>query len=181
MKKATILLFLFIVVGFFVAGCGEKDDSSIRVGVIAELTGDMPAVGESCKKAAQLAVKEINDAGGLEVGDKRYKVKLFIEDNAGKADQSASAAQKLITQKKVVAIIGPNATRYAIPASEIAESRKSSSSPRGRLARRRPSTQRRAHRRSIVFRACFTDPFQGRVLARFAKESLKATKSGRPL
>ena len=122
MKRASILLFLLIIVGFFAGGCGEKDDSTIRVGVIAELTGDMPAVGESCKKAAELAVKEINDAGGLQVGDKQYKVRLFVEDNAGKADQSASAAQKLITQQKVVAIVGPNATRYAIPASEIAES-----------------------------------------------------------
>ena len=84
----------------------------------------MPAVGESCKKAPRLAVKQINDAGGLKIGDKQYQVELFVEDNAGKADQSASAAQKLITQKKVVAIVGPNATRYAIPASEIAESSK---------------------------------------------------------
>ena len=124
MKRAGILFFVFIIIGCFITGCGEKDDSTIRVGVIAELTGDMPAVGESCKKAAELAIKEINDAGGLELGGKRYKVRLFVEDNAGKADQSASAAQKLITQKKVLAIVGPNATRYAIPASEIAETSK---------------------------------------------------------
>ncbi len=124
MKRAAFVVCASAVIAFLVAGCGEKGPPTIKVGVIAELTGDMPAVGESCKKAAELAVKEINDAGGLEVGDKKYKVKLFIEDNAGKADQSASAAQKLITQQKVVAIIGPNATRYAIPASEIAESSK---------------------------------------------------------
>ena len=69
MKRVSVLLFLLIIVVFFAGGCGEKDDSTIRVGVIAELTGDMPAVGESCKKAAELAVKEINDAGGLQVGD----------------------------------------------------------------------------------------------------------------
>lgn len=84
MKRAGMLLFVLMVVAVFVAGCGEKDDSSIRVGVIAELTGDMPAVGESCKKAAELAVKEINDAGGVQLGDKQYKVKLFVEDNAEK-------------------------------------------------------------------------------------------------
>lgn len=50
------------------------------------------------------------------------KVDLVVEDNAGKADQSAAAAQKLITQDEVLAIVGPNASRYAIPASEIAES-----------------------------------------------------------
>jgi len=177
MKRAGVLLLLLIVIGFFAGGCGEKDDSTIRVGVIAELTGDMPAVGESCKKAAELAVKEINDAGGLQLGDKQYKVKLFVEDNAGKADQSASAAQKLITQKKVLAIVGPNATRYAIPASEIAESSKVllvtpwSTSPKTTLDAKTGAPKK------FVFRACFIDPFQGRVVARFAKENLKATKA----
>lgn len=176
MKRMGVL-FLLIVVGFFVVACGEKDDSSIRVGVIAELTGDMPAVGESCKKAAELAVKEINDAGGLKLGDKQYKVKLFVEDNAGKADQSASAAQKLITQKKVLAIVGPNATRYAIPASEIAESSKVllvtpwSTSPKTTLDAKTNAPKK------YVFRACFIDPFQGRVVARFAKEKLNAGKA----
>lgn len=96
----------------------------IKVGVDAELTGDVPAVGASCKNAAELAVAEINDAGGLEVGGKKHMVQLTVEDNASKADQAASAAQKLITQDNELAIIGPIASRYAIPASEIAESSK---------------------------------------------------------
>jgi branched-chain amino acid transport system substrate-binding protein len=145
--------------------------------VIAELTGDMPAVGESCKKAAEMATKEINDAGGLEVGGKNYKVDLFVEDNAGKAEQSASAAQKLITQQKVLAIVGPNATRYAIPASEIAESSKVvlitpwSTNPRTTLDAKTDKPK------SFVFRACFIDPFQGRVVAKFALDNLKAKKA----
>ena len=147
------------------------------MGLIAELTGDMPAVGESCKKAAQLAVKEINDAGGCRRATSATRWRLFIEDNAGKADQSASAAQKLITQQKVVAIIGPNATRYAIPASEIAESSQCllitpwSTNPKTTLNAKTNAPKK------YVFRACFTDPFQGRVLARFAMERLKAKKA----
>jgi branched-chain amino acid transport system substrate-binding protein len=176
MKRAA-LIFCASVIGLFAAGCGEKSPSTIKVGLIAELTGDMPAVGESCKKAARLAVKEINDAGGLAKGDRRYKMELFIEDNAGKADQSASAAQKLITQQKVVAIIGPNATRYAIPASEIAESSRCllitpwSTNPKTTLNAKTNAPKK------YVFRACFTDPFQGRVLARFAMDRLKAKKA----
>ena len=177
MKKAGLVFCAVVAVGALLAGCGEKSPSTIRVGVIAELTGDMPAVGESCRKAAELAVKEMNDAGGLKVGDKQYKVELFVEDNAGKADQSASAAQKLITQKKVLAIIGPNATRYAIPASEIAESSKVllitpwSTNPKTTLDAKTGAPKK------YVFRACFIDPFQGRVLARFAMESLKARRA----
>ena len=68
MKRAGLVWCICFLLGLCVAGCGEKTPSTIRVGVIAELTGDMPAVGESCKKAAQLAVKEMNDAGGVQVG-----------------------------------------------------------------------------------------------------------------
>ena len=141
------------------------------------MTGDIPAVGASCKNAAEMAVKEINDAGGLEVGGTKYQIELFIEDNAGKADQSASAAQKLITQQNVVAIIGPNASRYAIPASEIAESAKVvlispwSTNPKTTLDAKTGAAKR------YVFRACFIDPFQGRVVAKFALDNLKAKKA----
>ncbi|MHB1339758.1 MAG: ABC transporter substrate-binding protein, partial [Bellilinea sp.] len=123
MKKSILVMAVLVISSLLLAACGGGVEGDvIKVGVVAELTGDIPAVGASCKNAAELAVKEINDAGGLEVGGKTYQIELFIEDNAGKADQSASAASKLITQQNVVAIIGPNASRYAIPASEIAES-----------------------------------------------------------
>ena len=177
MRKLSVFIVLSLLAGLLLVMCGGDKSNSIRVGVIAELTGDMPAVGESCKKAAEMAVKEIIDAGGLEVGCKNYKVDLFVEDNAGKAEQSASAAQKLITQQKVLAIVGPNATRYAIPASEIAESSKVilitpwSTNPRTTLDAKTDKPK------SFVFRACFIDPFQGRVVAKFALDNLKAKKA----
>jgi branched-chain amino acid transport system substrate-binding protein len=177
MRKRPIFILLSLLAGLLLVTCSGDKGNTIRIGVIAELTGDMPAVGESCKKAAEMAVKEINDAGGLEVGDKKYKIDLFVEDNAGKAEQSASAAQKLITQQKVLAIVGPNATRYAIPASEIAESSKVvlitpwSTNPKTTLDAKTDKPK------SFVFRACFIDPFQGRVVAKFALENLKAKKA----
>jgi len=178
MKKVWLVLTLLLVVSFGLTACGGGAASDvIKVGVVAELTGDVPAIGASCKNAAEMAVKEVNDAGGLEVGGKKYQVQLFIEDNAGKADQSAAAAQKLITQQNVVAIIGPNASRYAIPAAEIAESSKIplitpwSTNPKTTL-----DTQSGASKK-YVFRACFIDPFQGRVVAKFALDQLKTTKA----
>jgi branched-chain amino acid transport system substrate-binding protein len=177
MRKRSISIVISLLTGLLLVTCSGEKSNTIKIGVIAELTGDMPAVGESCKKAAQMAVKEINDAGGLEVGDKKFKVELFVEDNAGKAEQSASSAQKLITQQKVLAIVGPNATRYAIPASEIAESSKVilitpwSTNPKTTLDAKTDKPK------SFVFRACFIDPFQGRVVAKFALENLKARKA----
>ena len=176
MKKFLFWLVSCAAVIMLLGACSEKS-STIKIGVIAELTGDMPAVGESCKKAVEMAAQEINDAGGLETGGKKYKVELFIEDNAGKADQAAAAAQKLITQQKVYAIIGPNATRYALPASEIAESSKVvlitpwSTNPKTTLDAKTNVPKK------FVFRACFIDPFQGRVVAKFALDNLKAKKA----
>lgn len=179
MKKVAWLWMVLTIIGTLLAACagGGGAATTIKVGVVAELTGDIPAVGASCKNAAEMAVQEINDAGGLEVGGKKYKVELYIEDNAGKADQSASSAQKLITQQNVVAIIGPNASRYAIPASEIAESSKVvlispwSTNPKTTL------NAQTGEPKQYVFRAAFIDPFQGRVVAKFALDNLKAKKA----
>ncbi|HQL38784.1 MAG TPA: ABC transporter substrate-binding protein [Anaerolineaceae bacterium] len=177
MKKWSILVGTLMVISMLLAACGGGGSQTIKVGVVAELTGDIPAVGASCKNAAELAVKEINDAGGLEVAGKKYQVELFIEDNAGKADQSASAAQKLITQQNVVAIVGPNASRYAIPASEIAESSKVMLiSPWSTNTKTTLDAQTGASKR-YVFRACFIDDFQGQVVAKFALNNLKVTKA----
>ena len=176
MKRIFLLLVLCVVMIMFLGACSEKSNT-VRIGVNAEMTGDMPAVGESCKKAAEMAVKEINDAGGIDIGGQKYKIDLFVEDNAGKPDQSASATQKLITQQKVHAIVGPNATRYALPASEIAESSKVvlvspwSTNPKTTLNAKTNAPKK------YVFRACFIDPFQGRVVAKFALDTLKAKKA----
>jgi branched-chain amino acid transport system substrate-binding protein len=177
MKKGTHLVSFLIIVGMLLASCGGESKDVIKVGLIAELTGDIPAVGASCKNAAELAVEQINKAGGIEIGGKQYQVKLFIEDNAGRADQSAAAAQKLITQQNVVAIIGPNASRYAIPASEVAESAQVvmispwSTNPATTLLAGTDQPKR------YVFRTAFVDSFQGNVVAKFALENLGTTKA----
>ncbi len=174
MRKTLSLLLFSVLMSLGLTAWGAE--KTLNLGVIAELTGDMPAVGASCRNAAEMAVKEINAAGGLQVGKDKMMVKLIVEDNAGKADQSAAAAQKLITQDEVLAIVGPNASRYAIPASEIAESSETvlitpwSTNPKTTLDANTNQPKK------YVFRACFIDPFQGGVLAKFALEKLKAKK-----
>ena len=177
MQKVCLMLLAFALLILSLAACSGQKGPAVRIGLIAELTGDMPAVGESCKKAAETAVQEVNDRGGLAIAGKKYKLELFVEDNGGKADQSAAVAQKLITQRQVHALVGPNATRYALPAAEIAESSKVvlitpwSTSPKTTLDARTNIPKK------YVFRACFTDPFQGRVVANFALDNLKARKA----
>ena len=169
-------LFLLSVICMLI-GCGDnKQQDTIKVGLIVELTGDMPGVGASSKNAAQLAVNEQNSAGGISIGGKPYQIELVVEDNASKAEQSVAAVNKLITQDNVLAIVGPNASLGAMPAAEIAEYNKTllitpwSTNPKTTL----DTTTGKP--KDYVFRACYTDPFEGRVLARFVLEKLKAKK-----
>ena len=169
-------LFLLSVICMLI-GCGDnKQQDTIKVGLIVELTGDMPGVGASSKNAAQLAVNEQNSAGGISIGGKPYQIELVVEDNASKAEQSVAAVNKLITQDNVLAIVGPNASLGAIPAAEIAEYNKTllitpwSTNPKTTL----DTTTGKS--KDYVFRACYTDPFEGRVLARFVLDKLKAKK-----
>lgn len=168
----------FLLAVLIAAGCGRQGGvPQVKIGLIAELTGDLPAVGASCRNAAEMAVREINERGGLTIGGQAYQVKLVIEDNASKADQAAAAAQKLVSDPHIVAIIGPNASLGAIPASEIAESAKMvlitpwSTNPKTTV------DARTGKPKQYVFRACFIDPFEGRVLAKFALDTLNARRA----
>lgn len=180
MRKNTFLTALLVATtAIWLAACGDtaNKQDTIKVGLIVELTGDMPAVGASSRNSAELAVSEINAAGGIAINGKPHQVELVVEDNASKSDQSVAAANKLISQDNVVAIIGPNASLGAIPAAEIAEYNKTllitpwSTNPKTTLDTNSGKSK------SYVFRACYTDPFEGRVLARFATEKLAAKKA----
>ncbi|MEW6658140.1 MAG: ABC transporter substrate-binding protein [Thermodesulfobacteriota bacterium] len=161
-------LIVFLAFTWLAAGCGSKEENVIRVGVNAELTGSKPTVGDSCKKAAELLAAQVNQAGGIQVGEKKYPLKLFVEDNEDKAESAAAAAQKLISQNTVLAIIGPNASGNAIPAARICEDA-------GVIMITPWSTNpKTTEGKKFVFRACFIDDFQGQVMAKFARDNLKA-------
>jgi len=151
--------------------------AAIKIGVIAELTGDMPAVGASCKQAALMAVDEVNGAGGLKLGGGAYTIDLQIEDNVAKSDQSALAAQKLIAQDRVLAIIGPNASLGAVPASAIAEGGKTVMITPWSTNPKTTRDMRTGRSKRYVFRACYTDTFEGHVLAMFVLNQLKLKRA----
>ena len=149
------------------AGCRPAPENEIRLGVNAELTGSKPTVGDSCKKAVELLAAQVNQEGGLKLGDKKYLIRLFVEDNEDKAESAAAAAQKLISQDNVLAIIGPNTSGNAIPAASICEGA-------GVIMVSPWSTNpKTTEGKKFIFRACFIDDFQGQVMAKFARETLK--------
>lgn len=175
MKKLAVIAGIALILLSVLPGCGGP--SVIKVGVIAELTGSMPKVGGSCQEAAELAVKEINDRGGIEVDGKKYEVELVVEDSAADPKKAASAAEKLIEQDDVVAIIGPNSSSNAVAAAEVANEA-------GVLLiapwSTNPTTtidEKTGKPKKAVYRACFTDDFESNALGKFAREKLGAGKA----
>ena len=164
---------LVLLVFSALTGCTPKEPqvNEIRIGVIASITGSIPNVGKSTVEAAQMAAQEINDAGGLEVAGKKYTVTLVIEDDQDKAETAVAVAEKLINQEYVVALIGPQASRNAIPVSNVAEN---AHIPMISPWSTNPDT---TTDKQYVFRVAFIDPFQGQVMARFSFEELDATKA----
>src|SRR5438477_5808772 len=78
----------------------------IRIGAVLPLTGKESKIGGAFKAATELAVKEVNDAGGLQVGKKKMKVDLRLLDDTSDGPKSAQLVEQLIVQQKVHAVIG---------------------------------------------------------------------------
>ena len=169
-----VVLLVFCCIAMLLSSCSEAPPA-VKIGVNAELTGSIPVVGESCKNAAEMAVKEINDAGGLEVGGVKYPVELRVADNEDKSDSAVAVAQKLVSER-MLAIVGPNASRNAIPVSEIAENNRIPMISPWSTNPKLTVDARSGKPKKFVFRAAFTDDFQGVVAAKFAISELKTKK-----
>ena len=168
MNWPTWIVLTVLTCSLAFGGCAPKETNDIRIGVNAEITGSKPTVGDSCKNAAQLLVTQVNADGGLKVGDKKWPVTLFIEDNEDKPESAAAVAKKLISQNNVLAILGPNASGNAIPAARICEDAKVI------MITPWSTNPKTTENMKYVFRACFVDDFQGQVMAKFARDNLKA-------
>jgi branched-chain amino acid transport system substrate-binding protein len=160
-----------IVLGLVFVSCGPKAPESIKIGINAPMTGDIPKVGEGSKFAAQMWLDDVNAAGGLKVGGKMYPVEIVIEDNESKAESAVKVATKMITEDEVLVIVGPQSSKQAIPAGGVANNYKT---PMISPWSTNPDTTKD---RPFVFRGCFLDPFQGPVLANFIKEEFGYTKA----
>jgi len=160
MKKCIVILFLL----FFTTGILYAKDT-IKIGLIAPLTGDVKTYGESSRNAFIIALEEYAKNG-------KYIIEPVIADDKNDPTEGANAALKLITQDKVAAISGPLTSKVAIPVSDISNKNRV---PMISGAATNPKvTIYEGKRKPYVFRACYIDPFQGTVSANFALKELKA-------
>lgn len=142
----------------------QPAEDEIKIGFISPITGDVATFGESTRNAVMLAAKQWNQKGGL-LGK---QIKIIVEDDSNDPVQSGNAARKLISQDKVVAIIGSVASKCTLAAAPIAQEAK--------IPLISPTSTADAVTKvgDYIFRACFIDPFQGAVMAKFAREDLQA-------
>jgi branched-chain amino acid transport system substrate-binding protein len=148
------------------SGGASDTTGDILVGFYGSLTGDGASFGQSSREGTELAVDEINAAGGV-LG---RKLRLLVEDDQSKPEEASNAVTKLITQDKVVAVIGEVASRRTLAAAPISQ--------RYQIPMITPAStnEKVTEVGDYVFRVCFIDPFQGEVLAKFAYNDLKARK-----
>jgi branched-chain amino acid transport system substrate-binding protein len=165
-KLFRTLIVLFVpALTIFCAGGGNK----IRLGLIAPLTGDVKTFGESTRNGFQLAVDEANASGGI--NGKLIDPK--IADDKNDPTECANAGSKLINQDGVKLIVGSVASKCSNPLSDLCQSShvvmitNASTNPL-------VTVTDKGVRKDYVFRACYIDPFQGAVGARFALDNLKA-------
>ncbi|MEW6080125.1 MAG: ABC transporter substrate-binding protein [Thermodesulfobacteriota bacterium] len=165
MKKKLRILAGTLVILLAASVCFAK---TIKIGFNISLTGDIPKVGEESKFAGEMMKNEINANGGLEVGGEKYLLEFIYEDNESKAESAVMVALKLIEKDQVLAIVGPNSSKQAIPAGQVCDDNRT---PMISPWSTNPDTTRN---RPWVFRAAFLDPFQGPIAADFAADQFQA-------
>jgi branched-chain amino acid transport system substrate-binding protein len=84
----------------------QAADAEIKLGAVLPVTGKESKIGSAYKQATEFAVKEVNDAGGLDVGGKKLKINLVLLDDTSDAAKSAQLVEQLMAQQKVDAVIG---------------------------------------------------------------------------
>src|SRR6185437_9204139 len=147
---------------------GSKAGDTIKIGVNLELSGAVASYGTSEVAGIDLAVEEINDAGGID----GKKIEIVKVDNKSDAAEATNAAIRLTTQDKVVAIIGAATSGATVAQAQIANENKTPLiSPSGTSPT--VTVKEDGTVNEFVFRTSFIDPLQGAVAANFAANELK--------
>jgi branched-chain amino acid transport system substrate-binding protein len=170
MKIKCISLCSALAAVLFFSGCAkqsEADSDVIKVGQFASLTGAIASFGQSSNNGTVLAIQEMNSAGGV-LGK---QIELITEDDRSTAGEPANVVRKLIHRDNVVAVLGQVASSMSLEAAPVCQS---AGIPMITPASTNPEVTEKG---DFIFRICFIDPFQGKVMAKFSKENLGAAKA----
>ena len=156
------------------AACPKKEAPAgpqpILFGHVGSMTGNEATFGDSTDKGIRLALDEQNGKGGV----KGRPLALKTLDDQGKPEEAAVAATRLLTEDKVTVLLGEVASSRSLAMAPIADLNHvpmvspSSTNPK--------VTKDGATTRPYVFRVCFIDPFQGTVMAKYARDTMKVSR-----
>jgi branched-chain amino acid transport system substrate-binding protein len=165
--KKTYLVALGLAVSAILPFVGCNKNKDVVIGGVAPLTGEAATFGVSTKNGYDLAVAEWNAKGGV-LGK---QVKLVFADDKGDPAEGATVYTKLIEQDKACAIVGTVMSKVSLAGAPICQAARipmiATASTNPRVTDVGP----------FIFRACYIDPFQGTVGAKFAFDDLKARKA----
>jgi branched-chain amino acid transport system substrate-binding protein len=175
LKKVAVLILSVLLITAFAAGCGQKNQGAagdvVKVGWIGSLTGDQAVWGQSELNTLKMLAEELNNSGGL-LGK---KIEIVGYDTRGDATEAVNAVKRLISQDKVIAIIGPNTSSSAMAISGILEEMKVPDI--ATVATNPKVTVLDGKVKPFNFRVCFIDPYQGAVAAGYAYDVLGFKKA----
>jgi branched-chain amino acid transport system substrate-binding protein len=162
---------LIIPITLALLACGQAAaPPEIRIGVITSLLDpNLENAGRATTESANLAAKEINDAGGLDVGGVKYTIKLVFGDDGNNPQRAVDVARQMLFQENVIVLIGPQFSNNAIPVARVAET------ARVPMISPMSTNPQTTADKPFVFRVGFVDDAQGQALALFAENELKAT------
>jgi branched-chain amino acid transport system substrate-binding protein len=146
-------------------GCAKRSNELV-VGVYGSLTGTTATFGVSTKNGTQLFFDNLNTAGGIG----GTKVRTIVEDDQSKPEEAATAVSKLIDQDGVIAVLGEVASSRSMAAAPICQQ---AGVPMISPSSTNPKVTELG---DYIFRACFIDPFQGQMIAKFARSTLNLTR-----
>jgi branched-chain amino acid transport system substrate-binding protein len=147
---------------------------TLKIGAIGSLSGGGTAWGLAIKRGAELALDEVNKAGGLKVGDKTYKLELVMYDDQYTGQGGKTAAERLVYQDKVKYIIGPIGSNPVLSTVEVTTPQKVVLLSNGYTSKILDND----HKASFNFRFTLTNLEYAPSMMKWVKANLKVTKVG---
>jgi len=165
MKKIALVLAAMLLL-VPLSACNQEDENTILIGGLAPLTGDVAVYGIAVRNAADLAFEEINEKGGI-LGK---QIKYQCEDEKGDPTEAVNAFNKLMNNENIVAFLGDVTTKPTLAVAPLAAEE---GIPMITPTATHVDVTKAGDN---IFRSCFIDPFQGSMMAVFAKENLNVQK-----
>lgn len=164
-KRSLAAVMAAIVIASGMAGCSNGGSGdTVKIGGLAPLSGNVSVYGIATNNGVQMAVDAANKNGGV-LGK---QIQYICYDEKGDATEAVNAYNKLVQNDQVVALVGDVTST---PCLAVAQEAAKDNLP---MISATATTADVTKKGENIFRACFTDPYQGKVMAQYAAKKLNA-------